>query len=221
MIYFIGIDPGLGGAVSIIHGVNAEKIEIFDTPTYEKQIKHKKKKNGKYQVKSDYDKSAMADILYSFHGKEVIVCLESVHAMPGQGSVSMFGFGRGSGIWEGIISAYKYQLITPTPTEWKKEWEEILIQKITKKNKISVEEYNRMSYKEKQEVDKQEKMRSKEKREAKENAKKAARDLAAKIYPSMSEYFSLVKNDGRAESLLMAERLRLMFERGEISCQNS
>lgn len=219
MIYFIGIDPGLNGAVAVIHGVNAEKIEIFDTPTYEKMIKHKKKKKGKYQTKNDYNKKEMSRILSLYKDKDVIICLESVHAMPGQGSVSMFGFGRGSGLWEGIIAAYEYNLMTPTPTEWKKEWENVLIQKVTKKKKISIEEYNKLSYADRVKVDQEEKQRSKEKREAKEGAKKAARELASSLYPNLSDQFLLVKSDGRAESLLMAERLRRMYNRGDFSCQ--
>ena len=216
MRHIIGIDPGLGGALTIISGIENPKIQIFDTPTCDKILKGKKKKKGKYQTKDDYDKSAMADILRSSMGKNVIVSLEGVHAMPGQGSVSMFGFGRGTGIWEGIIAAFGFDLLIVTPTEWKKEWGDKLFVIKPKAEKVSVAEFNKMTLAEKKQLERKEKETAKQKRDAKKAAKKAARDLASELYPHLASMFQREKDDGRAESLLMAERIRRMLVRGEI-----
>lgn len=104
----IGIDPGLSGAVAIIH--DDGKVAIVDTPTT--LIKKGKKS------KHDYLPVQMADILGS---REVChVFIESVHAMPGQGSVSMFRFGEGYGLWIGIIAALGLPHTKVTPQAWKK-----------------------------------------------------------------------------------------------------
>lgn len=217
MRHFIGIDPGLGGAVTAISGVESPKIQIFDTPTCDKILKGKKKKKGKYQTKDDYNKIAMAEILKPFVGKDIVVCLEQVHAMPGQGSVSMFGFGRGTGIWEGIVAAYGFKLELVTPTEWKKEYgDTLLAQKPPKSPKIDDATFNKMTLAQKAQLAIEQKELAKLKREAKEAAKTAARELAGQLYPEHVDMFKLIKHDGRAESLLMAERIRRMVQRGEI-----
>jgi hypothetical protein len=216
MKHIIGIDPGLGGALTIISGIENPKIQIFDTPTCDKILKGKKKKKGKYQTKDDYDKPAMAEILRSYTNKDVLVSLEAVHAMPGQGSVSMFGFGRGTGIWEGMIAAFGFNLATVSPTEWKKEWGDRLIVTKPKTVKVTAIEFNKMSLAEKKQLEHKEKETAKQKRDAKKAAKKAARDLASELYPSVADMFKREKDDGRAESLLMAERIRRMLVRGEI-----
>jgi crossover junction endodeoxyribonuclease RuvC len=52
---------------------------------------------------------------------ESVVGLEEVHAMPGQGVTSMFSMGKGSGLWEGIITALGMPLVRIPPQRWKKE----------------------------------------------------------------------------------------------------
>lgn len=53
---------------------------------------------------------------------DCIACVEQVHAMPNQGTVSMFNFGKSAGFIEGVLSANKipYQLVPPK--KWKKEY---------------------------------------------------------------------------------------------------
>ena len=55
-------------------------------------------------------------------GDKVRVCVEKVGAMPGQGVVSMFNFGKSLGFIEGVLQAYgiSYQLVPPQT--WKKEF---------------------------------------------------------------------------------------------------
>ena len=117
MIY-IGIDPGLDGAVAIMCG---EDIDFFDIPTLE--IKSGKKKKREYNI------ALMVDIIRNtvvqfedlhLNGMVKQVALEKVHSMPGQGVASMFSMGKGFGIWLGIIATLKYPLTLVTPQAWKK-----------------------------------------------------------------------------------------------------
>jgi len=109
MIY-AGIDPGLGGAVSFINeegGICA----VVDTPTVVVEINKKKRR--------DYVIPEMAR-LFMGHRNELCVTLEKVGAMPGQGVTSMFSFGRGLGLWEGILNALLIPYTMVRPVTWKK-----------------------------------------------------------------------------------------------------
>ena len=119
MIY-IGIDPGLNGAVGVLksHGstyVDPGSIQVFDTPTMlVSGIKEKRV----------YNTVAMALLLKPFVdqvGDDVLCVLESVHSMPKQGVASSFSFGQGLGMWQGIIAAMGFPLEMPSPQRWKKE----------------------------------------------------------------------------------------------------
>lgn len=52
----------------------------------------------------------------------IIVCVEKVSAMPGQGVTGMFNFGKSAGFIEGVLAAcfIPYQLVSPQT--WKKEF---------------------------------------------------------------------------------------------------
>ena len=71
----IGIDPGVSGAVSIME--NKKVIEIHDMPTMIDGKKNKKQVNG----------SQVTNIIKETlkQNKEIIVVVEHVNAMPGQG----------------------------------------------------------------------------------------------------------------------------------------
>jgi crossover junction endodeoxyribonuclease RuvC len=107
----VGIDPGLDGAVCIYR--SDKSILIEDTPTM--QVK---KAGGK--LKSEYLTTAMADLLVSLPPPETHVFIESVHSMPKQGVASTFTFGKGYGIWIGIVAAYGFPVTFVTPQAWKK-----------------------------------------------------------------------------------------------------
>ena len=94
MIIF-GIDPGVSGAISILDGKKV--IEVFDMPTMIDGKKNKKQVNG----------SQVANIIKERLNKEneIIVVVEHVNAMPGQGVTSMFNFGQSFGVIKGICSA--------------------------------------------------------------------------------------------------------------------
>jgi crossover junction endodeoxyribonuclease RuvC len=74
--------------------------------------------------KKQYDVRGMADLLSWGRDipkiNEIVVGLEQVHAMPKQGVTSMWSMGRGTGIWEGILSALKLPYVMISPQRWKK-----------------------------------------------------------------------------------------------------
>lgn len=93
---YIGIDPGKAGAFAIIEDGVAVSI-----PWDEKQFI-----------------SAMSITSQ----KQSVVCLEHVHAMPGQGVSSMFTFGQGFGFIQGVLSAFNIPYELVNPQKWKKEF---------------------------------------------------------------------------------------------------
>lgn len=103
----IGIDPGINGGVAAIRG---DKILLLDRCP-------KKKINASH----DYDVEEMTRMLESLKEHNPCVYIEKVNAMPMQGVVSMFNFGRGFGIWIGICAGLKIPLKFVTPRQWKKK----------------------------------------------------------------------------------------------------
>jgi len=151
----IGIDPGLDGAVAILHTASG-LVLINDTPT-DTMIKAGGKKKRTFLAQE------MANILIPFMDDDVHVFLEQVGAMPKQGVSSVFSFGKGYGIWIGICAALKLPTTFVTPQRWKK----VIMDGIPDKN--------------------------------------AARLRAQQLYPAVAPAMKLVKHDGRAEALLIAE----------------
>ena len=106
MVTYIGIDPGLSGAVGV---VSANGVWAYDTPVLWVEGKRK------------YHAGAMALLLKPFVDVECLVVLEAVHSMPKQGVASSFTFGEGLGMWKGIVAAFELPLELPSPQRWKKE----------------------------------------------------------------------------------------------------
>jgi crossover junction endodeoxyribonuclease RuvC len=108
----IGIDPGQTGAVAAIFPDG--KVMLIDTPT---EIQKKGKGS-----KTEYLPSNMAGVLRPLLNDPfgVHCYIEKVGAMPGQGVTSMFGFGKGFGLWLGILAALNIPYTLVTPQAWKK-----------------------------------------------------------------------------------------------------
>jgi len=103
----IGIDPGQTGAVAII---GDDRCYVLDTPT-------ETVKKGK-GTKTEYLPAEMVQMLKGF--KNAHCFIEKVGAMPGQGVTSMFNFGKGFGLWIGILAALEIPYTLVTPQAWKK-----------------------------------------------------------------------------------------------------
>ena len=120
---FIGVDPGLMGAVAALDETG-RLIFAQDTPII--AVHRGKTPKGNVKVRHLYLPTAMADVLVENLLKDVerpdnvIVGIENVHAMPGQGVTSMFSMGRGLGLWEGIVAALRLPVEMIEPTVWKR-----------------------------------------------------------------------------------------------------
>tara|TARA_Y100000590_G_scaffold316714_1_gene358220 strand:- start:6628 stop:7107 length:480 start_codon:yes stop_codon:yes gene_type:complete len=133
MIIF-GIDPGVSGAISILE--NKKVIEVFEMPTMIDGKKNKKQVNGA-QV-TNIIKERLNE------NKEIIVVVEHVNAMPGQGVTSMFNFGQSFGVIKGICSALKIPIYFVRPTKWKKHFNLIKTNKDASRTKV-IEVYPEIS----------------------------------------------------------------------------
>jgi len=100
-MFFLGIDPGRNGGFAIIDSDNHTVIEAM--------------KFDKDSFLSWTDYLSRAD-------KKTKCCLEKVHAMPKQGSVSMFHFGESYGWLKGVLDAFEISYQEIRPQIWKKEF---------------------------------------------------------------------------------------------------
>ena len=137
MIIF-GIDPGVSGAISILE--NKKVIEIFDMPTMIDGKKNKKQVNGSQVT------NIIKERLNKDKDKEIIVVVEHVNAMPGQGVTSMFNFGQSFGVIKGICSALSLPIYFVRPTKWKKYFNLIKTNKDASRTKV-IEVYPEISSK--------------------------------------------------------------------------
>ena len=153
---FIGIDPGLIGAVAMID--DSPIVHIWDTPTITVQGAKKKKRH--------YLMQEMLKIFTDLKLKpgECTAVIEQVNAMPGQGVTSMFSMGFGLGAWHMLLAALNIPFVQVRPQEWKKAYG----------------------------------LHGKDKNGSIVRAKQ--------LFPTSDIH--LVKHDGRAEALLLAEYLR-------------
>ena len=106
-----GIDPGIGGAIAVLHG-NA-LVELHDMPLITDRT-------GRQRV----NPVALAELLR--HAEPHLVLLEQVNAMPStgprrrtMGAQSMFNFGRGFGVVEATAQVLGLPLRFVAPATWK------------------------------------------------------------------------------------------------------
>lgn len=112
----IGIDPGLSGAIAILHPI---AYTTHDIPVLE--VKRGKKTKRRYNVAEIV--RILKRVRDESHVQQypVEVWLEDVHAMPRQGVTSMFSMGRGLGMYEGIITSLEIPLNYISPVIWKRK----------------------------------------------------------------------------------------------------
>ena len=135
MIIF-GIDPGVSGAISVLE--NKKVVEVFDMPTMIDGKKSKRQVNGAqvtHIIKERLEKN-----------KEIVVVVEHVNAMPGQGVTSMFNFGQSFGVIKGICSALSLPIYFVRPVKWKKHFNLIKTNKDASRTKV-IEVYPEISSK--------------------------------------------------------------------------
>ena len=112
MTVFIGIDPGLSGAI-VSYDPDTGTLEVHDVPTHELIRNDKKKREVDL-----HSCARIIDALAKPAGSSILI--EQVGSMPGQGVSSVFAFGKVYGILLGIGASTFVPLDTVTPAVWKK-----------------------------------------------------------------------------------------------------
>ena len=130
----IGIDPGINGAICFFQ--NGEVKDVLEMPTMAEGKKNKRQINGA-QV-TNIIKERLRE------NEEVLVVVEHVNAMPGQGVTSMFNFGQSFGVIKGICSALSIPIYFVRPAKWKKQFNLIKTNKDASRTKV-IEIYPQIS----------------------------------------------------------------------------
>lgn len=121
----IGVDPGITGAVAVIHPPADHldlEVELYDMPVSVKT-------SGKGNQVSCHGLVGLIDLL----NPDLIDCafIERVNAMPPKtvngkqrspGATSMFGFGRSAGLIEMLFAASGIRYEFVLPAHWKKHF---------------------------------------------------------------------------------------------------
>ena len=124
----IGIDPGISGAICFFE--DGQVKEIIDMPVMADGKKNKRQINGP-QIYNEILKR-----INNFEKKDIIVVIEQVSAMPGQGVTSMFNFGQSFGVLKGLCSAMQLSMYFIRPAKWKKYFGLIKTEKDASRTKV-------------------------------------------------------------------------------------
>ncbi len=111
MMLYIGVDPGLTGAIAVLRD-NGEDIGVTDMPL---QLDSSNKNSVDCQ-----QLTAFLRKLRDTNDGQIVCTVEAVSARPGQGVVSMFTFGKGYGMVLGVLAALDIPVQMVTPQKWKK-----------------------------------------------------------------------------------------------------
>ena len=124
----IGIDPGISGGICFFE--DGQVKDIIDMPVMADGKKNKRQINGP-QIYNEILKR-----INKFQKKDIIVVIEQVSAMPGQGVTSMFNFGQSFGVLKGICSAMQLSMHFVRPAKWKKYFGLIKTEKDASRTKV-------------------------------------------------------------------------------------
>ena len=112
MTVFLGIDPGLSGALALYRPLG-DHLTILDVPV------HELTRNGKH--KREVDVQRLADMIADVADDAPIVLIENSTPMPGQGAASTFAFGKTFGLLYGVCAAHKLVIHKVAPAKWKRD----------------------------------------------------------------------------------------------------
>jgi crossover junction endodeoxyribonuclease RuvC len=104
---FVGIDPGVTGAVAWLE---AGSCHVWDIPTIFK---------GSGFVKQEIDAAALFHHLYQWR-EGAVGALERVNAMPAQGAASTFSLGDSFGVCRACMASAGISTQYVLPSVWKK-----------------------------------------------------------------------------------------------------
>jgi hypothetical protein len=101
---FVGIDPGLSGAVAVLTA-DGSLVAVYDTPTLTLRVAR--------GMRHDYDIPGMCALLTPYASAGLHVVIEASQAMPGQGTRSTWTTGCGYGLWLGMLAALQLPYTKP------------------------------------------------------------------------------------------------------------
>jgi crossover junction endodeoxyribonuclease RuvC len=108
----LGVDPGLKGGIAFIRPDITPWVVAMPVS---KIIVNKR-------TKHEIDEDELADLFWSVRYSDMVVLyMEQVCARPGQGVTSMFTFGEGYGVIQGVAAAYNIPVKLVAPQTWKKQ----------------------------------------------------------------------------------------------------
>jgi hypothetical protein len=105
---YIGIDPGLSGAVAILRG---PLLMVYDMPTFEIAVNRKKKRQLDLFTLASFFKDV---------SQEASVVIEDPNSMPEQGVASSFKFGFCCGATQAAVASHGISYRLVKPAVWKK-----------------------------------------------------------------------------------------------------
>ena len=124
----IGIDPGISGSICFFE--DGKVIDIVEMPNMADGKKNKRQINGP-QIFNE-----ISVRIKGIPKKDVLVVMEQVSAMPGQGVTSMFNFGQSFGVIKGVCSAMQLSMYFVRPMKWKKYYSLIKCEKDASRTKV-------------------------------------------------------------------------------------
>lgn len=108
--FFIGVDPGLTGAVVVLDG-DSNILLLVDMPVMSKGTS----KGNRRQV----NPAELARLLAPYAGNGTTAVLERQNPMPKQGVSSMFSIGDSYGVCRGILATLQIPVQVVHPSTWK------------------------------------------------------------------------------------------------------
>ena len=93
-------------------------------------------KKNKRQINGPQIYNEILNRINKLQKKDIIVVIEQVSAMPGQGVTSMFNFGQSFGVLKGICSAMQLSTYFVRPAKWKKYFGLIKTEKDASRTKV-------------------------------------------------------------------------------------
>ena len=105
---FIGIDPGLTGAIAIVN--EDGKVGLYDMPT--------RPRGGK--VSREVSAKKLSEILRKYIKDDTLIVLERVASRPQQGVAGMFSLGDSYGVVRGVVGGLGGFCVGTVPAVWRK-----------------------------------------------------------------------------------------------------
>jgi hypothetical protein len=136
MAVFLGVDPGNEGALAVLPDGPVPRITFHDTPLLIVKSGNKNRK-----VMNAPAVKLMLDAIIQEHGPDLYAVIEKVAAMPStddrkasMGATSAFNFGKGVGIWLGMLAmaGIPYEEVHPAT------WKSVLLRDMGKEKSASI-----------------------------------------------------------------------------------